>query len=125
MNKRILSILLIIPIFLTLSATSVLAQGNEECQTDCAPGEICIDNPLNSCSFEGLIFGIIDFIFTISLVLVPIMIVIGGFYFVTSMGDPKKFETGRKIIFYSLIGFVVILMSKGIISMLRNIFGIK
>jgi hypothetical protein len=40
------------------------------------------------------------------------MAIYGGFNIVTSSGDPKKMETGRKIFTFALIGLVIALIAK-------------
>lgn len=63
-----------------------------------------------------------DFLLIIGAPLVAIMVLVGGFYMVTSGGDPEKFTTGRKTILYAAIGFVVILLAKGAAAVIQNIF---
>ena len=82
-------------------------------------------NPLQYDTFEELINAIINFIFTIALAIAPLMIIIAAFYFVTAGGDPKKVDTAQKIILYTCIGLVVILMAKGLIVLLKQIFQIR
>jgi len=84
---------------------------------------VTIDNPLNWDTFEELITAIINGLYTISIVLVPIVIVIAGYFFVTSVGEPEKVNTAKKMILYALIGFLIILMSKGIIAFIKQVLG--
>ena len=86
---------------------------------------IKIKNPLNASTLEELVEGIINFIFWVATALAPLMIVIAAFYFVTSAGNPKQIETARKIILYTLIGYAIILLSKGFILVLRDILGVN
>lgn len=83
-----------------------------------------IKNPLEYGTFEELIYAIINFIFTIALVLAPLFIIIGGFYFVTATDEPARIETGKRIILYTLIGLLVILLAKGIITLIKEVFGV-
>lgn len=82
---------------------------------------ITIPNPIVHDTFEELIIAIINFLFTVALVIAPLMIIVGAFHFLTAAGDPKGVETGKKIIIYTLIGFVVILLARGIVEMIRGI----
>jgi len=88
-----------------------------------SPGVIRICNPIQACDFEELIENLIDFIFVLALGIAPLMIVIGGGYFIVSAGDPKKVDTAKKIIIYTLIGLIIVLFAKGIIVLLRDILG--
>ena len=87
-------------------------------------GAVTIDNPLASDSLTDLIDGIINFIFWVATVLAPLMIVIAAFYFVTSAGNPNQIAIAKKIILYTLIGYAIILLSKGLIIILREILGV-
>ena len=83
------------------------------------------NNPLKYNSFGELVKSIINFIFTIALVVVPIVIIVGGFYLVTAGGDPNKVQSAKNIILYAIIGFVVIMLSKGLIEVLKQAMGVK
>jgi hypothetical protein len=65
---------------------------------------------------------IIDFLFTIAIPLCAIMVLIGGFYMVTSSGDPAKVTKGRKTILYAAGGFAVILLAKGVSTLITSFF---
>lgn len=90
----------------------------------CPPGMICIQNPLCAQTFEQLVDSIINFIFTLSLPIVPLMIIIGAFYILTSGGEEKRVATGKNIITYSLIAFAIILFAKGLVAVIKQIIGV-
>jgi len=80
-----------------------------------------LESPIEHETFGDLIDAIIKFVFNIALVLAPLFIIIGGFYFVAAAGDPSKIETGKKIIFYTLIGFLIILLSRGLVVIIKDL----
>ncbi|MBZ9573062.1 hypothetical protein KJA17_02695 [Patescibacteria group bacterium] len=80
-----------------------------------------IENPLDVESIPELIDNIVQFIFWIAVVLAPLMILVGAFYFITAAGDPKRVETGKKIILWTIVGLAIILFSRGIISIIRSV----
>lgn len=85
-----------------------------------------IDNPLKYDTFVELIEAIINFIiYDIAPVLATLFIVIAGFYFVTSSGDPAKIKTGQDIIKYTLIGFLIILLAAGLIAVIKSVLGVQ
>ena len=53
-----------------------------------------------------------------------LMLLSGGFTFLTSAGDPKMLEKGKATITNSLIGFVIIFASFWIVQALGIVFGI-
>lgn len=91
--------------------------------------EVSVDvefvNPITDDTLDEVINNLIDFVFTIALVICPIVIIIGGFMFVTASGDPKKLETGKKIIFWALVGLAIAIMAKGIVILIRALLGVK
>jgi len=87
--------------------------------------DVTITNPITATSVEALVEGVTNFIFWVATALVPLMIVIGAFYFVTSAGNPRQIDTAKKIILYTLIGYAIILISKGLIIIVRDILGVS
>jgi len=84
---------------------------------------IKIVNPLSAESFEELVQNLIDLIFWIAIVLSPLMILIAGFYFLTAAGNPQKIKTAKSIIFWTIIGVTIVLLAKGVISVVKQILG--
>lgn len=83
-----------------------------------------IENPLKAESFQELVDAIINFIFWAGITIAPIMFILAGFWFVTSMGDPERVRTARKIMLYTAIGLAIILLAKGLILVLKSILGV-
>jgi hypothetical protein len=89
----------------------------------CPAGSVCVENPLHANNFEELLDNIINFIFWVGMALVPIMIIIAGFNFVTAGGDPKKVTTAKNIILWTAVGLIIILMAKGLTAVFMGIIG--
>jgi hypothetical protein len=138
--KKSLAILLFLAIFCFLGTG--IAHGAGLCESctsdaDCDAGLTCVRekcrgcpiilgviqicNPIQACDFSELVDSLINFIFWIALALFPLMIVIAGFYFVTAAGDPAKVEKAKGIILYAVIGFIVVILAKGFIELLKQI----
>jgi len=82
---------------------------------------IIIPNPLKAHTFEELIYNILVFIWWICLALFPLMIVIGGFYFVTAAGNPAQIEKGKGVILYASIGLLIIMMAWAFVQFFKQI----
>lgn len=91
----------------------------------CLGQVIKIENPLEAETFEELIDSIINFILKIAIVIAPIMIIVSGFYFVTAAGDPEKIKTAKRIILYTMIGLIIVILAEGLISMLGEVLEVK
>jgi hypothetical protein len=87
-----------------------------------------LDNPLGSqgvTTIPGLVDKIIDFLIQLSAPVVTIMILVGAFKMLTAGGNTDKFKEGKKTITYAVIGLAIILISKGITSIVKDFLGIK
>lgn len=142
-NKKILAALLLSFVFLIFGAGFVYALAGpcEPCNTtsDCelglecekgkcrgcptVPGQVVICNPLKVCDFQELVDKIIDFIFFVAIAIAPIMLIIAGFIFLTAGGNPQKISQAKSLILYTVIGFVVVLLAKGLIAILESVLG--
>ncbi len=80
-------------------------------------------NPVTCNTIDCIINAIIDFVFWLAVIIGPLVIIYGGFIFVTAGGDPKKVDTGKKIIFFALIGIGVAVLAKGIAILVRTLLG--
>lgn len=79
-------------------------------------GQITIEPPTRHRSFGELINAVIDFLFTLSLLIVPLVIIIAGYFFVFSEGKAENIEKAKKLFIYALVGFVIILLAKGFVE---------
>lgn len=139
--KKVITIFLALAIFFLIGTDIVRGVGLcGDCTIDpCDPGLTCdggkcrgcptstgvvqICNPIQACDFAELVDGIIRFIFIVALGLAPLMIIIGAFYILTAGADPKRVETGRNIIFYTVIGLAIILLGRALVYVIQNILG--
>ena len=83
---------------------------------------ITFPNPLSCDDFQCVATKIMDALFDISIPIVAIMVLVGGFQILTAGGDAEKFGTGKKTILYAAIGFVAIFMARGVVGIIQSIF---
>jgi hypothetical protein len=81
-----------------------------------------LPNPLQADDFGELIDSVINIIFNLSLLLAPLMIVVAGFLFVTAAGNPNRVNTAKRIVLWTAVGFLIILLSKGIFEAIKGLF---
>jgi hypothetical protein len=77
-------------------------------------------NPLGATCKDAqcILYNLLDIASTIMLIIMPFIILWGAYQIMTAGGDPKKFQTGGKTILYAVIGFIIALMAKNIVSIL-------
>lgn len=74
---------------------------------------ITFGSPFKLPTFEELINTIISFISWVAIAIVPLAIIVAAFYFLTSGGDPERVRTAKRIIFYTIIGLIIVLLARG------------
>lgn len=85
-----------------------------------------LENPIGvTTSFESVAAAIIDFIFTIAIPITAIMVLVGAFQMITSGGNPEQFSKGKKTLLYAAIGFVVVIIAKGVVSIIKSLIGVR
>jgi len=87
--------------------------------------QITFQNPLEADTFEELIDNVIDFLFNIALVLVPLMLIIGGFLFVTAGGNISQIDQAKRLIGWAVVGLIIVLLAKGLVDLLLEILEAK
>ena len=105
--------LIIFLVFLSLLPIKIYSQGVE------------IQPPISAKSIIEVIERLANFVFTLILYSMPVFIVIGGLFLLTSGGRVDQIEKGKKIIFYALIGLIIAISAKGLISLFKQGLKIK
>ncbi len=102
----------------TAPGACVLAQskGVGECQPN---GSVTFCPFSKHQKIEDVIDAVSKWIFILALVIAPLMVLLGGFYMLTSAGDPTRSTKGKKIIIWAMVGLGVILFAKAFISLVR------
>ncbi len=77
--------------------------------------------PITPLSITEILENIIKWMLYIAMVVAPAMLIIGAIVFMTSAGNPERIKTARRIIVWTIIGFVIILFGRGIFSIIKNI----
>jgi len=124
-KKIFLGLLLLLLIVIPLSTLSINGApggglGYREVGVEREVGIIV--NPLRANNFEEFLEDIINFLFWVSIALAPIFFLIAAFYFLTAGGDPRQIETGKKIIIYTIIGIVIVIISRGLVEFIQGVF---
>lgn len=67
-------------------------------------------------AIENTVTAVID----LSIVIAVIMVVYGGILYMTALGKDDKIETAKKTLTWSIVGFVLVLLAKIIISIINS-----
>ena len=79
------------------------------------------DDPVKDLSggatdIKDLVLKILKFALSFLGIVAVIMVIYGGFLYVTAAGDDDKVGTGKKIITYSIVGIIIIMISFALIN---------
>lgn len=109
---------------------TAIGEKYQTCPKDCIkPGEtqtfvFKLDNPLEADNFIELIDVLAIWLFNLAIPVVVVMIVYAGVMFLTSRGEPAKVTKARQILLYAVVGFAIILIGKGFITLIESILNI-
>jgi len=83
---------------------------------------IALPNPLHATSTIEILNNIIGAIqIYIAPPIAAIMVLIGAFQILFAGGNPDKFETGKKTILYTVIGYAIVLIACGITGLIADL----
>jgi|GEM_PF-3000066 len=86
-------------------------------------GTLCICPPTSATNVETVLENVTNYIFWIATAITPVLIIIGAFFFMASGGEYEKITRAKHIITYTVIGYTIILLSRGLVYILRDILG--
>lgn len=81
-------------------------------------------NPLQNNTLDDIVSALTDLLFRIAVVIVPLLIIYAGFLIVTAGGSPEQASKGRKLIVWTSIGFVFILLFRGLFDLVLGLLGL-
>lgn len=79
-------------------------------------------NPLRSTSIADIIHQAGNAMFIIGAAGTLLMLLIGGYYLMFAHGNPSLVTKGKRIILISFIGFAMLVLARGIVYFVENIF---
>lgn len=74
--------------------------------------------------FETIFGGVVKAAVAFAGVVLFVLLIVGGFKYITSGGDPKATESAQKTITYAVGGLVLILLSYLILVLIKTITGV-
>jgi hypothetical protein len=84
----------------------------------CTPGQLC--NPLQSSTVQEFLLKIIDILLIFALPIIIFFIMYAGYLFVTARGNESQITEARTALTWALIGGVIILGARAIITVIQG-----
>ena len=113
MNRFLMSICL----FLILAG--VLIAGNALAVAKVTPGDVDSQIPTAEDSrapFSSQLAAVINVLLALASTVAVIFIIIGGYRYITSVGSPEEEKNAKRMIWYAVIGLVIIILSFAIVN---------
>ncbi len=85
------------------------------------PVSLEFPNPLAAETVRELIDAILNWIFWLSIPIAVMVILYAGIKMMTAGGDAKRFQDGRKVLLWAVVGLVVIFIGEGFIALIESI----
>ncbi|MDO8582585.1 MAG: pilin [bacterium] len=85
-------------------------------------GMNALPNPLGVTNLQDIVDKVISALTVLAVPVVLAMVFYGTFKIITSGGDPAKAKEGGMVIFYAAVGFGLLLISNGIVSIIQSLF---
>lgn len=80
-----------------------------------------VPNPLKAGTFTELITSIADFLLSAGMALATLMILYGGFQYVTSGGDENKVKSAHQTLTWAIVGLTILIVGKGLVFVIQGI----
>jgi len=84
-----------------------------------------LGNPLKFDSFGQILEAIANFLLVVGVPIAVLFIIIGAFQLLTSGGNENRISSGKKSIYWAVIGLVILLLARGITVIIENILGVQ
>lgn len=112
----VLGTLSIVAVLVPQTASAVNFFG-DVCTGDTSDSAVCSASSKDNISGnDGIILKVANLIAIISGIAAVIMIIIGGFMFITSGGDSSHVSSAKKTIVYAVVGLVVVVLARTIVG---------
>jgi len=97
---------------------SLVAQGTEP-----FTGAEVVDGIATIQGFEKVFSNILVTVLSLAAVVLFVMLIVGGFKYITAANDPKAAEAAKKTVTYAIAGIVVIALSYLILATIQTFTG--
>lgn len=68
----------------------------------------------------GVFEKLANVLFSLLVAASVILFIYAGFLFISSLGDPQKYDTAKKAVLYGIIGLIIALSSRGIVMLIKK-----
>ena len=96
--------------------SSDVAEGIDSVNSGAAAQGVSGIQPVPAPDLFEVIKGLLSTTFGVVGIIAVVMIIIGGFHYMTSQGSPEKVQKGKNTILYGIIGLIICLSAFAIVN---------
>lgn len=112
----------VIGLVIVLAAPSLLRDIRSVLGASGTSGSSPVDSAIG---LKQIALNVLNLLLSVVGIIAIISLVVGGIMYMTSYGDEKRMETGKKIFTYSIIGVVISLASLVIVRQIGTLMGMS
>ncbi|MBI5306321.1 hypothetical protein HZB04_01925 [Candidatus Wolfebacteria bacterium] len=94
-------------------------------QTGCTDKVCKLTNPLEGKTLTNLIEAFSNFLITVGSFILPIMVLYGAYLILTAGDKAEQVTSGKHVILWAVVGFIIILIASGIKFIIGDVLDIK
>jgi ABC-type Fe3+ transport system permease subunit len=117
--RLLIGILAALLIFVSPAAVLAQTTSDEACEGVAIAGGNC-DDPENDRKVDSLVSQVVNVLSVVVGIVATIMIMLGGFKYVTSNGDSNQISSAKNTILYAIVGIVVVVFAQVIVRFVIN-----
>src|SRR5207248_2195660 len=84
-----------------------------------------VPNPVSGTSFGDILTAIINALLLFAGAVAVLFLIIGGFRYVVSAGNPEQVEAAKKTILYAILGLIVIFIAFVLVKLIQQYLGVS
>ncbi|MEK7574006.1 MAG: pilin [Patescibacteria group bacterium] len=110
-----------------IGISEVLAQEKTRQRFETGDGEtFTLPNPLGTTStFAEIIDRVTGYLIVIAAPIATLMILLAAFKILTAGDNPENLKSAKQMILWTVVGYAIILVSKGITLIIKQLLGAK
>lgn len=127
MKPKIILLIVLISVLQIVIITSTVFGNpvNEGAGTGGGSNNIKLTNPLSCDDLTCVVQKIINGIFTLSIPVTVLMVLVGAFQLLTAGGQEEKIKEGKNTIRWAVIGFGLVIISLGLVKIIMELVGAR
>lgn len=83
-----------------------------------------VPNPTNQTDLGRILFDVINALLLFAGAVAVLFLIIGGFRYVVSTGNPDQVEAAKKTILYAILGLIIIFIAFVLVKLVQQYLGV-